>query len=119
METSTEAIVARRPVALAVLLLLAFGLSGLALLPVIVGVVSPTSTVGKVFLLLVAIGSPGIAAFVVAGLFAGRPGVSALLRKGGRWRVGIRWQGRHPRLRRPRRTRWPVRGRRGLRTTGR
>ena len=77
MEVSPETIVARRPVALAVFLVLAFGLSWLALLPVIVDAVSPTSTAGKVFLPLVAIGSPGIAAFVVAGLFAGRAGVSA------------------------------------------
>jgi uncharacterized protein len=91
MEASTETIVARRPVALAAFLVLAFGLAWLALLPVIVGVVSPTSTAGKVFLPLVAIGSPGIAAFVVAGRFAGRAGVSALLRAGGRWRVRIHW----------------------------
>jgi uncharacterized protein len=91
MEVSNERIVARRPVALAVFLVLAFGLSWLALLPVIVDAVSPTSTAGKVFLPLVAIGSPGIAAFVVAGLFAGRAGVKALLHAGGRWRVRIRW----------------------------
>jgi hypothetical protein len=96
MTTSTVTIAARRPVALAVFLVLAFGLSWLALLPVIVGAVSPTSTAGKVFLPLVAIGSPGIAAFVVAGLFAGRAGAAALLRAGGRnsrhwtcpWRCG-------------------------------
>jgi hypothetical protein len=87
MPISTDTIVARRPAALAVFLVLAFGLSWLALLPIIVGAVSPTSTAGTVFLLLVAIGSPGIAGFVVAGLFAGRAGVSVLLRAGGRWRV--------------------------------
>ena len=91
MVASTETIIARRPRALAAFLVLAFGLSWLALLPVIVGAVSPTTTAGKVFLPLVAIGSPGIAAFVVAGLFAGRAGISALLRAGGRWRVRIRW----------------------------
>jgi uncharacterized protein len=91
MEPSAETIVARRPMALALFLVLAFGLSWLALLPVIAGVVSPASTAGKVFLPLVAIGSPGIAGFVVAGLFAGRPGLAALLRAGGRWRVRIRW----------------------------
>jgi uncharacterized protein len=91
MKTSTETIVARRPGALAAFLVLAFGLSWLALLPVIVDAVSPTSTAGKLFLPVVAIGSPGIAAFVVAGLFTGRAGVSALLRAGGRWRVRIRW----------------------------
>lgn len=91
MRTSTETIVARRPAALALFLALAFGLSWVALLPIIMGAVRPTSTAGKLFLPLVAIGSPGIAAFVVAGLFVGRAGVSALLRAGGRWRVRIRW----------------------------
>lgn len=91
MEPAAQTIIARRPVALAVFLALAFGLSWLALLPVIVGAVSPASTAGKVFLPIVAIGSPGIAGFVVAGLFAGPAGVSALLRAGGRWRVRIRW----------------------------
>jgi uncharacterized protein len=90
MTSSTEAAV-RRPVALAAFLVVAFGLSWIALLPLIVGAVGPTSTAGTVFLPLVAIGSPGIAAFVVVGLFAGRAGVSALLRAGGRWRVRIRW----------------------------
>jgi uncharacterized protein len=91
MKTPTETIIARRPLALAIFLVLAFGLAWLSLWPVIVGAVSPTSTAGKLLLPLVAIGSPGIAAFVVAGLFAGRAGVSALLRAGGRWRVRIRW----------------------------
>jgi uncharacterized protein len=91
MKTTTQPVGTRRPLALAVFLVLAFGLSWLALLPLIVGAVSTTSTAGKVFLPLVAIGSPGIAAFVVAGLFAGRAGVKALLHAGGRWRVRIRW----------------------------
>jgi membrane protease YdiL (CAAX protease family) len=91
MTSPTETILARRPLALAVFLALAFGLSWLALLPVIVGAVSPTSTAGKVFLPLVAIGSPGIAGFAVAALFAGRTGVSALLHAGRRWRVRLRW----------------------------
>jgi membrane protease YdiL (CAAX protease family) len=91
MTSSTATTVARQPAALAVFLMVAFGLSWIALLPVIVGAVSPTSTAGTVFLPLVAIGSPGIAAVVVAGLFAGRAGVSALVRAGGRWRVRIRW----------------------------
>src|SRR5687768_2888113 len=91
MKASTETIAARRPLALAVFLVVAFGLSWLALLPLIVGAVSPTSTAGTVFLPLVAIGSPGIAGFVVAGLFTGRAGMSALLGSGGRWRVRGRW----------------------------
>jgi membrane protease YdiL (CAAX protease family) len=91
MEPVRDTLVARRPAALAVFLLLAFGLSWLAFLPLITGVVDPATTAGEVLLPLVGIGSPGIAAFVVAGLFAGRPGVVALFRAGGRWRVGIRW----------------------------
>jgi membrane protease YdiL (CAAX protease family) len=91
MEPARETLAARRPAALTVFLLLAFGLSWLAFLPLITGVVRPATTAGEVLLPLVGIGSPGIAAFVVAGVFAGRPGVRALLHAGGRGRVGIRW----------------------------
>ena len=91
METSPATIAVRRPMALAAFLVLVFGLSWLAFLPIIVGAVSPSSTAGTLILPLVGIGSPIIAAFVVCGLFAGRAGVTALLRAGGRWRVRLRW----------------------------
>ena len=91
MSTSPNAIAARRPVALAVFLALTFGLSWLAFLPIILGAVEPTSTAGVLFLPLVGVGSPSIAAVVVSGLVGGRAGVSTLLRAGGRRRVGIRW----------------------------
>ena len=94
MTTSTPATVpgaAQRPGAVVAFLATAIGLSWLAFLPLIVGVVSPESTMGTVLLPLVGIGSPTIAAVVVVTLVSGREGLLALWRGGTRWRVGVRW----------------------------
>lgn len=78
------------PLLLVTFLAVTFALAWLAFLPLILGRTDGESATGTLLLVL-GIGAPSIAAFVLAAVSAGRGGARRLWRGGTRWRVGVRW----------------------------